>query len=986
MFLLPTSWLRELPVFLILTYLFLHPTLAYPTSMAVALGGVLLLVLFQKLPKDSLARLGWAWSIFLAYALLSALWGYVPGLTLQAAGLLFAGSLLYLLAAQQDEASKGRMEFWVLILGVGAALWALGQWGWGFDELKFQLNGLSKPDYLAVEKAIYYRRPMGPFATVGSLEALLLLLVPIAGTKAFSQTGSKARIFWAVTLLFLIVLALTKSIGAWVSLGSALLIVLAARREWKWLFGVLGAGALVLGAILFARGVGHWAVSSFGMRTLLWGSAWKLFLAHPLFGTGLGSFDEAYQRAGFSLVEGGARYPHNLFLQLLSETGLVGTGLFLVALGGWVRRFKVPSRWEGWGIGTGVLAFFIFSFLDLPFQMPELVWAFALLLGRLELRPEKPVRSPEVPGSCVKIALLVVLGITGFWPPFRPLNLAILATGLWVAATFFQAKFEKVPFLFFLGGLFLATRAFDSPSALGTVRCLEMAGLVLAFILFLKGINDPKGFLKWFMGLGLFFGLAVWIYSFRSSDIRDWTLFPNAKQVGTFLVVGFLFFLGQAGTFRAFFGKWTGWVGTFFTIATLVCLKSFGAMAAWVIGLFSFLSTKAKWAGALVALSLLGAILYFRTMVFRGLDMSPTQWDRFGIWEAALRVWTRAPLFGAGPGAFAGLFHQVKSPRDNGVSRYLMDAQFAHNEALEYLTAFGLVGAFFFLVFLLHSWDRKPKEQGPALWALSAASFVDFCLHTPLILLQGVGLLTSNGRKKEEGSWTSALLVGGVALGLFGSAALAPRSLAQAGFFEAQDQLPQALRSFENAEKLNAWDNRYAAAKGEFMEKLFRATQDPTWAAKADEAFQRTMELERTDGQWVLRNAERLTARLDKNPSAVNIQKAQEAWTLTRRVFPFNAFAHFEEGLFEMKNGDKTRALLAFETAAQMEPNFAAAWVRSGWLLKEKGERTDALYCFKKAWEVHERWKDASRIDPLETQLVSLPPEVVLSLTKELKP
>jgi tetratricopeptide (TPR) repeat protein len=408
-------------------------------------------------------------------------------------------------------------------------------------------------------------------------------------------------------------------------------------------------------------------------------------------------------------------------------------------------------------------------------------------------------------------------------------------------------------------------------------------------------------------------------------------------------------------------------------------------MVAAVTGCFFLVPSKKRGWAFLAALPVVGMIFFWRARVFQSLDANPTYWDRVKIWMDSLKVWAKDPWWGVGPGAFAGLYHQVKTPRDNGVSRFLMDAQFSHNEFLEFLTAFGLVGSVILLILLVDVWSRKPKAQGPALLALGAASFVDFYLHTPLILLQGVGLLGEGQGKKEKGSWLSAFLVGGVALGLFGSAAWAQRGLMQAEELAAQDRLPQALRYFEAAERSNAWDDRYAAAKAEFLEKLYRATRDPSWGSRADGAYQRAMDLEASEGQWALKNAERLTGRLDQRPSPVDIQKAQEAWERTRGSLPFNVFARYEEGLFFLRKGDKTTALLAFERAAQLEPNFAVAWVRAGWLLKEKKEKSEALYCFRMAWEVHERWKDALRIDPLEEDMISLTPEVLGALAKELK-
>ncbi len=237
-------------------------------------------------------------------------------------------------------------------------------------------------DFRIVEKAIYYHRPSGLLTTSGSLSALLILFLPLGVIQTQTSSGFKRVFLGFLTFILLLALGATKSVGAWGCLTAAALAVFLSRGSRKWTWIILAWGTVGILGIILIRGAQHWSISSFNMRALLWESAWKIFLQHPLFGTGLGTFGEAYQEAGYSLVQGGARYTHNLLLQLLVETGLAGTGLFLAALFGMLRRFKIPSRWEGWGIMTGVLAFFLFSFLDLPFQMPELVWFFSILAAR----------------------------------------------------------------------------------------------------------------------------------------------------------------------------------------------------------------------------------------------------------------------------------------------------------------------------------------------------------------------------------------------------------------------------------------------------------------------------------------------------------------------------------------------------------------------------------------------------------------------------
>lgn len=64
--------------------------------------------------------------------------------------------------------------------------------------------------------------------------------------------------------------------------------------------------------------------------------AWEMFANAPLFGQGIGSF----------LWDGKPHYPHNVFMELLAETGLIATSVFTIILvkTGWMaaRLFRYP--------------------------------------------------------------------------------------------------------------------------------------------------------------------------------------------------------------------------------------------------------------------------------------------------------------------------------------------------------------------------------------------------------------------------------------------------------------------------------------------------------------------------------------------------------------------------------------------------------------------------------------------------------------------
>ncbi len=982
-------------------YLLFHPVLAHPLSAAVALGGGLFLFLFRPIPAQSLSRLGAPWFLFLLYLTLASSGSLSPGLSWQSTAFLFLGTALFLMASESSDQSKARLEGWGFFMALLAAGLGLYQIVFGYDQWAAEAPKLSGLDLRALYDAEKSRRAFGPLATSGGLAAFLILFIPWGFIQWKNQSGSKKIIFFFSTGLLLAGLLATKSVGACLSLGLAAALILLYRRAWGWL---AGAGGVCLAAILWlvaARGWGHWEIGAFAARLSLWRSAWSLFMAHPFWGWGTGTFDGAYQQSGMPLARG-ARFAHNLALQVLVENGLAGFSLGVWALVSILRRLKAPPRWEGWGIVAGALAFFIFSFFDLPLQMPELIWIFALVLGRLELAPAKSFTVPKPSGFWIEMGLLGVLLVSGFWPPFRPWNWALLAGAFWIAAAFERRGLDKIPLWIFAGGLFILGRALTSPSALGAVRFLETAGLALVFILVLGSRKDPAVFLKRFCALGLVWALGLWVYSFQSPDMKDWKIFPNPKQVEIFLLPLLFLSMKSPPKVKGFWkpilnpvsDRWPKLV-FIFSVATLWLLKSFSSIIGFLAGIVYSAPRKYRRWILTGGLLLMGIALLVRSFGFAGSDQGATQWDRLSIWNSAVKVWAQDPLVGVGPGTFDGDYQRFKAPRDSGISRYQMDAQAVHNEPLEWLTAFGLAGFVFAICLLRRFWPRDSSPaKGAALTALGTASLFDFCFHTPLIVLQAAGLLAPGQKQKVSYSWPAGLLALGLALGLFGAAAWAPFLMDQALTFEARGQFPQALESLDAAVRLNAWDARIQGARADFLENLYLSTGDENWENRSDESFDSAMDLEGSDGQWPEKNARRLSARFEKNETQDSLSRAVAAWGLARAALPTNAFVYFDEGLFfeqvgrSTKRSDQpvwaTRAAMDFQKAAELEPNYASAWVNLGYCQKQNpATRAAARVAFKKALEIYGRWKDDDRMDPLEKQMVSLPPGSVPVLQKE---
>lgn len=168
------------------------------------------------------------------------------------------------------------------------------------------------------------------------------------------------------------------------------------------------AGALALGTLLvfwwptiearFFRVAGSYGISVTG-RDLIWEYFINAFLQNPWFGRGLGT--------GAVLLIGELEMTtaaHNEYLRLLTDIGIVGTAIFLGAIGWWIRseiRFLDPGSRVLTLSFVGALA--LYSFTDNTLTAsPVLVAALALTLIFARARhrlAERPVSAARVQGA-----------------------------------------------------------------------------------------------------------------------------------------------------------------------------------------------------------------------------------------------------------------------------------------------------------------------------------------------------------------------------------------------------------------------------------------------------------------------------------------------------------------------------------------------------------------------------------------------------------
>ena len=234
-----------------------------------------------------------------------------------------------------------------------------------------------------------------------SLAGYLNLVLPFALAGCFlGKENWKKLSAWTVGL-GAVALACTQSVGGLVAfccviVVAAYVFIKSRPRRALLLVGVLAlalgfyAARETLNPAHIGTSIGYEA----GARFLLWDTAWNLFVHSPIIGVGWGNFVEIYgsHLSYFSWIPPGAFEVHNIYLQFLAETGLVGfTVFFLFIFGAWQQglrqlRFSrdVFDKALAFGVLGAIITMLVHGVVDFLFQASNqfgtLFWALLALL------------------------------------------------------------------------------------------------------------------------------------------------------------------------------------------------------------------------------------------------------------------------------------------------------------------------------------------------------------------------------------------------------------------------------------------------------------------------------------------------------------------------------------------------------------------------------------------------------------------------------
>jgi O-antigen ligase len=287
---------------------------------------------------------------YVAVVTLSPLWSAVPARAFDASAILLKDIVIYWMFADALRDRNVLLRAAEIVIIAAAVLSVTSLHQYFADNFEFTYGGFAQSAILNIVGDVDSYRLGGPVNSPNYFALILVITVPIGIALLRTSLAAVERGLIALLLAPIgLTVLLTFSRGG--SILLALLVLLSFRRT---RFGVpqLILAAIAIGAVLMVTPPRVWdrlgtlaapiigsaetntiVDESVELRIGAQATAIEMFLSHPFLGVGAGNFPPLYQEYSrwLGLRTRSAEYtPHNLYLETLAETGVIGLVAFLI--------------------------------------------------------------------------------------------------------------------------------------------------------------------------------------------------------------------------------------------------------------------------------------------------------------------------------------------------------------------------------------------------------------------------------------------------------------------------------------------------------------------------------------------------------------------------------------------------------------------------------------------------------------------------------
>lgn len=363
------------------------------------------------------------------------------------------GAALFLFLLSSDLVSRGwGVDLWIKALLIVGGIVMLFTWREAIVWYRqwFSITGKLIPE-------MSYRLPAPNFLAV---MMNLLLMMAVASFFFTESKGGKVLLgVWSLSALGLVYL--TSSRGGWLGTmaGLGTLMILSAvvfperrKKIVRWLRRHRVVLALLLIGVITVLLVFAWVFiqqskipghATLGdSRSFLWDPAWQAFLASPLIGSGPYTYISFYMQQQSIPPSPLYLFSHNIYLDLLSGSGVVGLAAFLVMVlclvFGLFKRLRQTAGLEraaAMGAMAALSAFLVHGVVDsVHHTIPTVAWVLGIVLG-VGIGNAAEVKKHRVSISWLLGLGLVAAGLLNLWAE-KPMHEGAIAgnSGYWQEA------------------------------------------------------------------------------------------------------------------------------------------------------------------------------------------------------------------------------------------------------------------------------------------------------------------------------------------------------------------------------------------------------------------------------------------------------------------------------------------------------------------------------------------------------------------------
>jgi len=262
---------------------------------------------------------------------------------------------------------------------------------------------------------IKFRRLKSLFSLPTQFSFFILTILPFFAYFIINKKNKKwLKVFLSIVIFTTLILS--KSFGSILGLIFLLFVIYIFLPLDKKIKEILSVSLFFItfsigGIISYLRGEELLELTPVKLRLIHWITALKEFLLSPIYGIGLGNFGP-YSSFFINPTDPKSKYTHNFFLQILSETGIIGILiLILIALCLLKKLKNIEKNYFNISIIASLAVIFAYNLIDIGIFFYSIGIITSIIIGLLINKTEKRIKLSLKSRIAIIILILLILPV-----------------------------------------------------------------------------------------------------------------------------------------------------------------------------------------------------------------------------------------------------------------------------------------------------------------------------------------------------------------------------------------------------------------------------------------------------------------------------------------------------------------------------------------------------------------------------------------------